>query len=83
MKVEKGGIDNRFKDDILFQQTQFKKAIKKSEHPDFSVDTIFDHGYKEGAKVKMAKPEKKKNKEKLASSLNKKVNKTFHTYYKY
>tara|TARA_R100000322_G_scaffold46134_1_gene28892 strand:+ start:432 stop:683 length:252 start_codon:yes stop_codon:yes gene_type:complete len=83
MRVEKGGIDKRFKDDILFSQPKFKKAVKKSEHPDFSIDTIFDYDFKEGGKVKMAKPEKKKNKEKLASSLNKKVNKSFHNYYKY
>lgn len=81
MKVQKRGvIDPRYEDQVLFQQRPFKKAMKESLAPDFSVDSVFDWSYKEGGKVKMAKPEKVKKKEKLASSLNKKSNKSFYNY---
>lgn len=81
MKTPKKFIPND--GDILFSQPAFKKAVKESEHPDFSVDSVFDWNYKEGGKIKMAKPDKKKAKDKLASSFNRKTNQTFNKLYKY
>jgi len=77
------GMTDALKGSKLFTQKGFKKSVKKSEHPDFNIDTIFDFNFKEGKTIQTSKPEKKKGKEKLASSMGKKINKSYYQYSPY
>ena len=71
--------------DKLFAQRGFKKALKDSEHPDFEIESGFDHQFKEGNEIKMAKTKKDKHcRDKLAQSFAKKSNAgNYSTFYKY
>ncbi len=79
----KNDTPDAFKGSKLFTQKGFKKAVKKSEHPDFNIDSIFDFNFKEGKTIQTSKPEKKKGKDKLSSSMGKKVNKSYYQYSPY
>lgn len=83
MRLPQNGLPDALKDSKLFTQKGFKKSVKKSEHPDFNIDSIFDFNFKEGKTIQKSKPEKKKGKEKLASSFGKKVNKSHYQYHPY
>lgn len=70
--------------DKLFSQKGFQKAIKESEHPDFEVDNIFDHSFKEGNDIKTAPKKKTKNRDLLSNSFAKKSNAgNYSTFYKH
>jgi hypothetical protein len=81
------GISDKLPDEMknskLFSQKAFKRALQKSEHPEFNVDSIFDFGYKEGKKIKVAKKEKQKGKEKLSLSFGNKMNPSYYKYNQY
>ena len=69
--------------DKLFSQKGFQKAVKDSEHPDFDVETIFDHKFKEGNDIATAPKKKKKNRDKMFESFAKKSNAgNYSTFYK-
>ena len=70
--------------DKLFSQRGFQKAVKDSEHPDFEVETIFDHHFCEGKEIKTAPKKKKKNRDVMYESFAKKSNAgNYSTFYKH
>jgi len=69
--------------DKLFCQKGFQKAVKVSEHPEFEVETIFDHEHCHGKDIKIAPKKKKKNRDKMIESFAKKSNAgNYSTFYK-
>ncbi len=69
--------------DKLFSQKGFQKALNESEHPDFDVESIFDHNFCQGKEIKTAPKKKKKNRDKMVESFAKKSNAgNYSTFYK-
>jgi hypothetical protein len=83
MKCRDNSMDP-FKDSKLFNQKGFVKAVKQSEHPSFDIEAVFDHNFKPGNEIALAKKKKKKSTEKLISSFSKtKSGAGNQSYYKY
>lgn len=83
-RVDKPNGKKKMEKSKLFSQPKFKKVLKDDEHPDFDIDTVFDHSFKEGNEIKMAKKKKDKGADKLLNSFSGKgMKKMNSSYYKY
>lgn len=71
--------------DKLFSQRGFQKALKDSEHPDFEIDSVFDHTFKgHGSEIKVAPKKKTKGRDKMSNSFAKISNAgNYSTFYKH
>lgn len=71
--------------DFLMKQKAMKRVLEEDSKP-FEVEKIFDKGYKEGKKIKVAPKKKESNKAHLAASFTckcKAANKSFYKYESY
>ena len=78
MRSPEGSVNENKQNPILLEKMEKKIKEKK-----FDIDTIFDHTFKPGQKVKMGKKEKKTVKERLGWSFKtKEEGRISSTYYK-